>query len=263
MYGEPVAAGTEITAWVEAEQVGSAVTGEGELEPDKYVMTVELEGPTEVSFKIGEFWAEETATWEQYGAVEVNLHAYTGNRPPTVSEPSPADQATEVSTSPELSILASDLDEDLMTVAFYDASDDSVIGTVEEVTTDTSPSVTWAGLDYETQYSWYVKVSDGVNPEITSDTWNFTTMAVPATVELVAGVNIIPYTGVTTDLPGALTNIGPGAQDVVDVIWARGAWTGGEWLYYNARVPYGNLAQLETGRAYIIVVSQDCTWELP
>ena len=98
------------------------------------------------------------------------------NNPPTASEPSPADQATNVSTSPELSVLASDLDEDLMAVTFYNASDDSVIDTVEGSANGTRPSVTWAGLDYGLQYSWYVKVSDAIN-EVTSDTWSFTTRA--------------------------------------------------------------------------------------
>ncbi|GAJ03701.1 unnamed protein product, partial [marine sediment metagenome] len=93
------------------------------------------------------------------------------------SEPSPADQATNVSTSPQLSVLTSDLDEDVMAVTFYDASNDSVIDTVEGAASGTRPSVTWAGLDYEVQYSWYVKVSDAINPEVTSDTWTFTTVA--------------------------------------------------------------------------------------
>jgi len=362
--GQPVEAGTEITAWVGDQQVGSTLTGQGDLAPDQYTLEVELEPPAEVSFKIGELWANETATFVQYGAVEVNLTAESGavNNPPSVTEPQPADQAIDVPTSAELSVLVSDPEEDVMTVTFYDASDDSVIGTVADVATGTRPSVTWdgldyaaqyswyvkvsdgvnpevtsptwsfttvannppsvsdplppdlatdvstspqlsvlvsdldgdlmtvtfynaaddsvidtatdvasgarasvswTGLDYETQYSWYVKVSDGVNPEVTSPTWSFTTRAAPTAVELVEGVNIIPYNGATTALPAALTNIGPDGLDVVDIIWARGAWTNGQWLYYNPRVAFGNLTQLEEGRAYIIVVSQECTWEMP
>ena len=116
------------------------------------------------------------------------------NNPPTASEPSPADQATNVLTSPQLSVLVSDLDEDLMAVTFYDASDDSVIGTVEEAASGIRPSVTWAGLDYVVQYSWYVKVSDAINPEVTSDTWSFTTRAegpVSFPVNLPAGWNLL------------------------------------------------------------------------
>ncbi|MBA7650497.1 hypothetical protein ES703_58303 [subsurface metagenome] len=87
-------------------------------------------------------------------------------------------------------------------------------------------------------------------------------VAVPITVELIDDVNIIPYTGATTSLPEALTNIGPEGSGVVQIIWARAAWTEGSWLYYNAAIPWGTLTQLENGRAYIIVVSQDCTWEM-
>ena len=96
-------------------------------------------------------------------------------------------------------------------------------------------------------------------------TATFTFEELPGFLSLVEGVNIIAYTGATTPLPGALTNI----VDVVDIIWARGAWTDGVpgvvdyWLYYNVESLYGTLTQLEAGRAYIIVVTQDCTWTLP
>jgi len=87
------------------------------------------------------------------------------------------------------------------------------------------------------------------------------TLHVVPTLELVEGVNIIPYTGATTSLPEALTNI----AELVEIIWARGAWTGGEWhrfFFYNG-FPMGELQELENGRAYIIVVSEACIWELP
>jgi len=74
---EPVDAGTEITAWVETEQVGSALTGPEGREPNEFILNVELEPGAEVSFKIGELDAIETATFVQYGAVEVALTAYT------------------------------------------------------------------------------------------------------------------------------------------------------------------------------------------
>jgi len=94
-------------------------------------------------------------------------------------------------------------------------------------------------------------------------TATFTFEKLPGFLSLVEGVNIIAYTGATANLPEALTNIGPDGEDVVDIIWARGAWTGGEWLYYDPGIPFGTLSQLETDRAYIIVVTEDCTWELP
>jgi len=81
------------------------------------------------------------------------------------------------------------------------------------------------------------------------------------TLELIEGVNIITYTGATTSLPEALTNI----AELVDIIWARGIWTGGEWhrFFFYHGFPVGELEELEDGRAYIIVVSEHCIWELP
>ncbi len=74
---EPVDAGTEITAWVGTEQVGSTLTGAGGLDANQFVLSVELEAGAEVSFKIGELDALETAAFVQYGAVAVTLTAYT------------------------------------------------------------------------------------------------------------------------------------------------------------------------------------------
>ena len=65
-----------------------------------------------------------------------------------------------------------------MTVTFYDASDDSVIGMVENASPGSTVSIVWQGLQYSTTYSWYVKVSDGI-ATITSPTWTFTTKAKP------------------------------------------------------------------------------------
>jgi C1A family cysteine protease len=84
-------------------------------------------------------------------------------------------------------------------------------------------------------------------------------------LELVEGCNIICYPGATATLAEALTNIGPGGLDVAEIIWARAAWTGGDWWLYNViqdhSVP-AEFTQLENGRAYLIVVTEDCIWEL-
>jgi len=86
------------------------------------------------------------------------------------------------------------------------------------------------------------------------------------TLELVEGVNIICYPGATGTLGEALTNIGPGGLDVAEIIWARAAWTDGQWWFYNVAqdfaYPPGEFTHLENGRAYLIVVSENCSWEL-
>lgn len=94
------------------------------------------------------------------------------NAIPVVSDPSPSDGATEVNTSPTLSLDVTDADGDAVTVSFYDAADDTLIGT-DTVTNDTAYT-TWDDLDAGANYSWYTVADDGTD-SVTSDTWNFTT----------------------------------------------------------------------------------------
>jgi len=91
-------------------------------------------------------------------------------------------------------------------------------------------------------------------------------VAVASCLYLVEGCNIICYSGATATLATALTNIGPTGLDLVEIIWARAAWTNGQWWFYNVAQEYAwpsEFTHLENGRAYIIVVSQPCTWEFP
>jgi hypothetical protein len=165
--GEPVADGTPITAYAqkmataEMDAVGSTLTV-SDPAAGFYELVVELDTAThlpEIYFKIGDLWANETATWVQYGLVETNLTATTGAsttpEPPTApSSPSPADDAANVTTPVTLSVLVSDPNGDAMTVTFYDASDDSVIGTATGVASGSRASGSWTGLEPGTQYNW-------------------------------------------------------------------------------------------------------------
>jgi len=68
----------------------------------------------------------------------------------------------------------SDQDGDPMTVRFYNASDDSLIGTDLDVINGSSAYIIWSGLSDGTIYSWYAVADDGMN--ITqSITWTFET----------------------------------------------------------------------------------------
>jgi hypothetical protein len=62
-----------------------------------------------------------------------------------------------------------------MDVHFYDASDDSLIGTDSGVSSGGTASVSWSGLSEGTLYSWYVIVDDGLT-SIISSIWSFTTI---------------------------------------------------------------------------------------
>jgi len=101
------------------------------------------------------------------------------NQPPNQPEnPTPPDDATNIQTSPQLSVYVEDPDGDSLTVVFYDASDSSTIDTVNDVTSDNRAEITWPDLSYESTYSWFVIVSDQ-EFDTQSDSWNFSTKKKP------------------------------------------------------------------------------------
>ncbi len=97
------------------------------------------------------------------------------NAPNALEDPSPPDEAVNVSISPVLSVNVSDPDGDSMNVTFYNASDDSLIGTDLDVSSGGTASVTWPGLSGNTTYQWYAVANDSVS-ENQSSTWSFTTL---------------------------------------------------------------------------------------
>lgn len=107
----------------------------------------------------------------------------SSNTAPTISNPSPSNDATGVSTSPTLSIDVSDADGDSCDVTFYNASDDSVIGSDNSVASGGTASVTWSGLSNNTTYTWYAKADDGTDIT-TSPDYSFTTEEAGATVKI-------------------------------------------------------------------------------
>ena len=94
--------------------------------------------------------------------------------PDAPSNPNPSDGATGVSVDPTLSVDVSDPDGDTMDVNFYDASDDSLIGSETGVSSGGTASVEWTGLSYDTSYSWYAVADDG-SVTTQSSTWSFDT----------------------------------------------------------------------------------------
>ena len=99
----------------------------------------------------------------------------TNNTPPNQPiDPIPFDGEIMVNMNPTLSVLVSDPNSDIMTVEFYDASDDSLIGTDMFVESGERAYIIWNGLLSYTNYSWYAIVSDGVDTS-TSATWSFET----------------------------------------------------------------------------------------
>jgi|GEM_PF-3687527 len=94
-------------------------------------------------------------------------------------EPGPEDGAVEVSTSPELSVkVEHDLGEN-MDVYFYDASDDALIGTDDDIPSGERAYTSWSDLDFSNTYEWYVEAEDDEGETARSQTWSFTTMDEP------------------------------------------------------------------------------------
>ncbi len=144
--------------------------------------------------------------------------------PAQPSNPSPEDGATSVGISPTLSVDVSDNDGDSMNVTFYDASDDTVIGTDENVADGNTASVTWSGLSEDTEYNWYA-VADDRKETSSSPMWSFTTQTGGDTEppEAVADADetvISPGDTVSFDGSGSTDNVG-----VVNYTWSIGGET--------------------------------------
>ncbi len=127
----------------------------------------------------GDYTAKLTV-WDDNGAVAYDtttVSVIAPNTPPDApTNPSPTDGATNVSLSPTLSVYVYDADGDTLDVSFYDASDNSLIGTDTGVPSGGTASIVWSGLSPNTTYSWYAVASDGTDSN-QSATWTFTTAA--------------------------------------------------------------------------------------
>ena len=93
---------------------------------------------------------------------------------PAPSDPEPMDGATGVSTDVELSVEVEHDELDSIDVSFYDASDDSLIDTDNDVQSGSRAHADWSDLNPATEYSWYA-ISDDGEDTATSETWTFTT----------------------------------------------------------------------------------------
>jgi len=131
---------------------------------------------TPVNADVGSYWVNVSVDDGNVGSDFSNftLTVLNVNDPPnTPSDPDPDDGETDVILNPTLSVYVSDPDGDTMEVSFYNAADDSLIGTASALTNSTA-SVTWSGRGYSTTYSWYAIANDSLLDN-KSDPWSFTT----------------------------------------------------------------------------------------
>ena len=112
--------------------------------------------------------------------------------PDAPTNPFPADVATGLPTNPILSVNVFDPDGDSIDVSFYDASDDSLIGTNMGVSSGGVASVIWSGLSEGVTYQWYVIVHDG-SMSNQSTTWSFTILEDTPTWDELPTDQIIEY----------------------------------------------------------------------
>jgi len=98
------------------------------------------------------------------------------NEPPSAPvNPDPPNGSVDVGVSVTLSVYVYDESSSTVDVYFYNGLDNALIGVDYNVSAWTSTAtVIWSGLQYETNYSWYVVVNDS-EYENTSETWTFTT----------------------------------------------------------------------------------------
>ena len=108
----------------------------------------------------------------------VTIREYYNSPPDKPSNPSPPNNSPNQSINLMLKVFVKDPNNDTMTVSFYNAADNSLIGTKEDVSSNTNTSIGWEDLDYGTTYEWYANASDG-DLTNTSDTWSFTTKKDP------------------------------------------------------------------------------------
>ena len=105
-------------------------------------------------------------------------------------------------TDAALTVTIGDHDgDDTFEVSFYDGSG-TLIATETGVEAGDEVSVVWENLTAGTQYSWYVRISDGTYTQ-TSETWTFTTESTGSAVP-------VPALGLMGIIAAALMLIGAG-----------------------------------------------------
>jgi photosystem II stability/assembly factor-like uncharacterized protein len=135
------------------------------------------------------------------GIVRIYVNVTSGgfNNPPNDPyDPLPGNGTLYGETNPVLSLLVSDPDLEMMTVSFYDASDDSLIGTDLNVMSGTRAYAIWNDLSMDSTYSWYAVAHDQEDT-VQSDTYSFTVEeqtngSVPVEITLNIGWNQIGWT---------------------------------------------------------------------
>jgi hypothetical protein len=103
----------------------------------------------------------------------------TANNHPVIANPTPLDSASSISINSTLQVTGYDEDGQDLTVYFFDNTTGIPIllgtGTVSSGGPGNA-GIEWSGLSYNTQYHWFVNISDGL-VNTSSNLWSFTTQS--------------------------------------------------------------------------------------
>ncbi len=144
--------------------------GDGRFNKSIEVPVAEDMTETKVDFSSVGFVAEVTnETIDEYAVSTLIIHH--DNAPVF---PEPKDGTKGINLNPELGVVVGHRKGKDVNVTFYNASDDSQIGSDEGVPSGDYARTRWDNLSLETTYEWYVEADDG-EETFESDVWNFTT----------------------------------------------------------------------------------------
>ncbi|MBD3214240.1 MAG: hypothetical protein GF311_16640 [Candidatus Lokiarchaeota archaeon] len=147
-------------------------------------------------------WASEGQ--DPDGSYGVYSRVFFFNSAPEITNPGPYHGQSEVDLNPTLQLNVSDANGQDLTVRFYDNTSgtpsalgfETVSGGESEVV-----SLTWSDLDYNTEYKWYVLVSDGL-VSTTSAQFSFTTKEEGIIIPSFLPMIFLPLTAMTVFIAG-------------------------------------------------------------
>ncbi len=143
-----------------------------------------------------------------------------GPLPP--SDPDPSDRVTGVGTDVELSVHVEHRSGKSMNVSFYNASDNSSIGTDMNVQNGERAQIQWTGLSPGTVYGWYAIAEDGER-KAASEIWNFTTVnQYDLTISVDGQGTTEPLAGTHSYIESSEVNL----EATPDQDWEFVEWTG-------------------------------------
>ncbi len=213
------------------------IQGEGNTDPEEGVHTYEYGTEIDITAipEVGWFfnyWSGDTSNITEgavtnpeiivtvTGDMELTAHFEEGPFPPV--DPYPEDESVDVSVAPRLSVYVEhELEEDI-DVTFYDASNDRILGTEENIESGSHAEIIWDGLDHGKVYQWYARSRDG-RYTATSETWNFTTTGLHnLTIDVEGEGSTVPSRGTHRYVPGENVSI----EAIPDIGWYFSGWTG-------------------------------------